>query len=142
MRFTQAQVLGFTWLSKEAMRHWKIVLAPLLGRDGRSASFSLGEILALAALAEATRTLGIAISAITPFAEQFFNLVEEDLAAGRVPGPLCITGGEVKRWRAGPTLGGHTVVAVIDFGPIVDRLHDVFGPTSGHLRTTQFELPF
>jgi hypothetical protein len=141
MRFNQSQVLGFTGLSKEAMRHWKTALAPLSGRDGRSADFSLGELLALAALAEATRSLRIPISVITPVAEQFFKLVEEDVAAGRVPGPVSISGGQATRWQAAQSHEVQHATILIDFSLVTDNLRAGVGLPGRRRPRTQLELP-
>ena len=42
MRLETAQVLELLGLTKETLRHWKKVLAPLNGRDGRSDGYPRG----------------------------------------------------------------------------------------------------
>jgi len=146
MRFSQAQVLKFAGLTKEALRHWKTALSPIAGRDARSADYTIGELLTLSALAEANRNVGISVSAIAPFAEQLFKLVEEDLAAVRVPRPVALTGAGIAQLeRESPlsqqSLFSMAAILVISFDQVCDRLWDEFGLPQRRQPTRQFELP-
>lgn len=146
MRFSQAQVLRFAGLTKEALRHWKTALPPIAGRDARSADYTIGELMTLSALAEATQSVGVAVSAITPFAEQLFKLVEEDLAAARVPSPVALTGSDVVRLEREHALGQQdpfsaTAVLVISFDRVCNRLRDEFSLPQRRQPTRQLELP-
>lgn len=72
MHFETAQVIDLVGITKEALRHWKTVLPPISGRDGRSGGYTFAEVLALALIAEAHRELDVPVSRFRDVAHRFF----------------------------------------------------------------------
>lgn len=73
MRFNTQQALDLAGIRREQFRHWKKVLPPLAGRDGRADDYSLEEIIALAILAALVLRLGIGVSHLADFAVELFD---------------------------------------------------------------------
>src|SRR3954470_23353672 len=72
MRFETAQVLEIAGVTKDTLRHWKKVLTPISQFDGRSAKYSLGDLVAICVIARATQDLGVTISQIAKSADWLF----------------------------------------------------------------------
>jgi hypothetical protein len=122
MRLETAQVIDLLGISKEALRHWKTVLAPIAGRDGRSGGYGFSEVLALALIAEANRELDVPVSRFKDVAHRFFTeMIEVASLAQARDIVVCITRGD---------LGVHSLselppasaLAVVRVDPILQRL--------------------
>jgi hypothetical protein len=74
--FTQAQVREALGLPPETMRHWRKVLPPLASRTRRK-PFTPGDMVALAAIRELVRSVGVNSSALAPCAASIFALCNE-----------------------------------------------------------------
>jgi hypothetical protein len=72
VNFTQAQVRKFVNLSPETVRHWRRVL-PALARRPKRATFSHGDLVAMAVISELVERLGIKVSALVPVSEDIFK---------------------------------------------------------------------
>lgn len=83
MRFSTAQLQELTNVRREQLRHWKKVLPPLNGRDGRGESYTFAEVLAIAFLMVVVDELGISVSKLAGTATDLFALIDEqvDIAA-------------------------------------------------------------
>ena len=138
--FSQAQVLGFAGFTKETLRHWKTALSPIAGRDARSADYTIGELVTLSVLSEASRTLGLSISTITPHADQLFKLVDEDLSGGRIPGPFAFSQSGLTRFDPNHGVDG-TAALILRFEVTMGKLWDEFGLPPKRKPTSQLELP-
>lgn len=77
MRFSTAQLQELTNIRREQLRHWKKVLPPLYGRDGRGESYTFAEVLAIALLMVVIDELGISVSKLAGTAAELFALVDE-----------------------------------------------------------------
>lgn len=72
MRFNTGQVQELAGIRREQLRHWRKVLPPLAGRDGRTDVYTLGEALALAVLVALVEGLGISVSRLSGCAGEVF----------------------------------------------------------------------
>jgi hypothetical protein len=91
MRFNTAQVQELSGVRREQLRHWKKVLPPLLGRDGRSEQYSFAEVLAIAVVSSLVDDLGISVSRLTPCAGDLFALLHESDDLSTLPDAIHIT---------------------------------------------------
>jgi hypothetical protein len=73
MKLTLGQVRGTLALSPDTYRHWKTVLPPLAARQGRAASFSHGDLLALAIVKSLTDRVGVPVGNLDVIARKLFD---------------------------------------------------------------------
>lgn len=72
MKFTPGQVQETLQLSPATFRHWKTALPPLNGRSGYTPCFTLGDLLALAAVKSLTEDIGIKVGCLHKVAAELF----------------------------------------------------------------------
>lgn len=127
MRLETAQVLALLGLTKETLRHWKKVLAPLAGRDGRSDGYSFDELIALALIARAVRDLQVPISRLAPVADRLFREVAAHVEALHTTTVLCISEGDVALCPI-ERLPSDSCLALVRLAPIVQDLRQRLAP--------------
>lgn len=120
--FTQAQVRKVLNIPPETMRHWRKVLPPLAVRP-RRATFSHGDIVALAAVRELVRSTGVNSSALAPCAGSIFALCNEKPWHALAQYRLQIEGAvaELVPVRSVPTLKRAPVV-MLPLSPLIEEL--------------------
>lgn len=75
MQFTTAQVRSAIGLPLQTLRYWRGILTPLRDKPaGKSARFSVGEILALFVVGKLVTGMRIDVGAIAPIAPAIFDL--------------------------------------------------------------------
>lgn len=75
MQFTTSQVHAALNLPSQTLRYWRTVLEPLKNKPGgKTARFSVGEILALAVVAKLVMGMRIEVGAIAPLSGALFEL--------------------------------------------------------------------
>ncbi|MEQ1613260.1 MAG: hypothetical protein ABL904_10945 [Hyphomicrobiaceae bacterium] len=121
MRLETAQVLELLGLTKETLRHWKKVISPLAGRDGRSAGYTFDEVTALALIASAVRDLQVPISRFSPVAHRLFQGIADHVEDANTTTVLCITHGDVALYPI-DKLPGDACLALVRLAPVVRRL--------------------
>jgi hypothetical protein len=112
MRFNTAQLYELSGVRREQLRHWKKVLPPLSGRDGRCEQYTFPEVIAIAVISALVDDLGINVSTLHGCADELFALMHEyDLNA--LPSRLfVIPGGEVRTWE--PNDSSYATVKLVD----------------------------
>ena len=73
MQYTQAQVRDTVGLSLETYRHWKRVLPPLATKGGRTACFSIGDLVAVSILHRLTETAGVRVGHLSDVSAAIFQ---------------------------------------------------------------------
>lgn len=118
MRYQTSQVIELVGITKETLRHWKKVLQPIFGRDGRGASYSFEEVVALAVIAQARSGLSVPISRFASVAQRLFKDIAEQVDRNDDEVVLCITSGDVglHSIRALPS---DTTLAMVRLQPVV-----------------------
>jgi hypothetical protein len=94
-RFKTAQVLAWVGLNSQTLRYWKSVLEPIAGRDGRSAWYTLEEVVALAVINRATTQLNVPISCFTSHANEVFAAVAAHMSDTGQPNLVFIHDNEI-----------------------------------------------
>lgn len=138
MRLETAQVLALLGLTKETLRHWKKVLAPLAGRDGRSDGYTFDELIALALIARAVRDLQVPISRLAPVAHRLFREVAAHVDAAHTT-VLCISEGDVALCPI-DRLPGDSCLALVRLAPIIRDLRHRLAPETRPDPQLSFDL--
>jgi DNA-binding transcriptional MerR regulator len=136
MRFETAQVLEIAGISKDTLRHWKKVLQPISRYDGRSAKYSLAELLAICVIARATQDLGVTISQITKSADWLFAEAGNRMLPEHHQAVVYLLpdGGGI--WSTGLPIEIDAAI-IIRIGPILDKIRSA--PDQAQ---AQLALPF
>lgn len=74
MKLTPSQVREIAGISQETLRYWRTKLAPLNGRSGHRACFTLAEALALR-IVSSLKDMGISVGALMPTAPELFRIL-------------------------------------------------------------------
>jgi DNA-binding transcriptional MerR regulator len=139
MRFETAQVLEIAGVSKDTLRHWKKILAPIGSVDGRSARYSLSELVSICVIARASQELGVAISQVAKSADWLFAAAEDHLAAERRGDIVYLLPDGTGLWSSN-TQPIFDAAITIRIGPILDRIR--LAPHEGTDSKAQLALPF
>lgn len=98
MRFNTAQLQELSGARREQLRHWRKVLPPLFGRDGRCEQYTFPEVIAVAVISALVDDLGIAVSKLRPCADELFALMHESEDVNALPMMIHVTAsGELKQ---------------------------------------------
>jgi hypothetical protein len=139
MRLETAQVLELLGISKETLRHWKKVLPPLEGRDGRSAGYTFDEVIALALMAAAVRELQVPISRFSPVAHRIFQDVCAHVEDAQTTTVLCVTLGDVALYPI-DKLPTDATLMLVRLAPTIRKLRQKLAPET--LSDSQMSLDF
>jgi hypothetical protein len=135
---TQVQVRKILNLPPETMRHWRKVLPPL-ARRARRAPFSYGDLVALAAIRELVRSVGMNSSALAPSAAAIFFLCNEKSWPALAQRRLEIGGRAATLAHARESHAGRrNPVVVLPLGPLIEALNKELP----HADNPQSELRF
>jgi hypothetical protein len=74
VQYTQAQVRETVGLSLETYRHWKRVLPPLATKGGRTACFSIGDLMAASIMHRLTETAGVRVGHLSDVSAAIFEI--------------------------------------------------------------------
>lgn len=74
MQYTQAQVRETVGLSLETYRHWKRVLPPLATKGGRTACFSIGDLIAASIVHRLTEVAGVRVGHLSDVSAAIFEI--------------------------------------------------------------------
>ncbi len=126
MHFNTTQLQQLTGLNREQLRHWRKVLPPLKGRDGRSNSYMFSEVIALAILEALVNRLGIGVSQLATCADGLFALFAEHGDLDEVPSTIYVT----LDLTLSRNLPDTDIYLTIRVKPIVARIKELMAPTS------------
>jgi DNA-binding transcriptional MerR regulator len=140
MRYDTSQVLILTGITKETLRHWKRVLPPIYGRDGRSEGYTFQEVLALSIIARAVQDLAVPISQFTSTAGRLFAETAAQIGPTGKPLVLCITGNQMT-FTTHDELPNAETMAIVRVGPILDKLRRAVAEDPAETEA-QLDLPF
>ena len=121
IQYTCEQARAFARVSPEAWRHWRKAIPTLSTKVGKKARFSSGELIALAAVASASRCLDVGITSLAARWDELFKLCAEQRPGSLRHLSVVLTSGtatlddESHLSRNEPTV-------VVPLGPIVERL--------------------
>lgn len=85
MKFKTGQAIELAGISTDAFRHWKTVLAPLRSHDGRRATLTLSDVVALAVIDRAVHKMDVPVSRLGEWAPAIFDGVDAYIKAPKRP---------------------------------------------------------
>lgn len=91
MQFNTGQVQELAGIRREQFRHWRKVLPPLVGRDGRADLYAFDEVLALAVIAVLVDRMGVSVSRLGGCSVEIFALFAEQEDFTNLPRLLHVT---------------------------------------------------
>lgn len=139
IQYTSEQARSFADVSPEAWRHWRKVIPCLAAKSGKGTRFSAGELVALAALSSAVRTLDIGIAKFASRWDDLFVLCAQHSAGALRSVVIVVTADSLELTAAGLSLAEQPAI-VIPCAPIVNRLSDA--ALSPGIAQAQIPLPF
>ena len=140
MRYDTCQVLTLAGITKETLRHWKRVLPPIYGRDGRSDGYTFQEVVALAIIARVVQDLAVPISRFTSTAERLFGDIAAQIHPSGKTLVLCITRDDMV-FTAHDQLPNVETMAIVRVEPIANKLR--WAVSEEPIDTeAQLDLPF
>lgn len=139
IQYTGEQARTFAGVSPEAWRHWRKVIPCLAKKTGKSARFSAGELVALAALAAAVHTLDIGIAKFAERWDELFNLCTQQRPEALRSAVIMVTAEAIELSDPSRLLHEQPTI-LIPCEPIVDRLWDA--AFSSKAEQPQMPLPF
>ena len=83
-------------LAEQTLRYWKSSLPPLARKTGKAAVFTVGDTLALSVVNQLVHRNKIDVSAITPVAEDLFDLCSRPLQFSRHASVILVDLGDKK----------------------------------------------
>jgi hypothetical protein len=140
MRYRHSQVLELAGVSKDTIRYWKLHLAPLQRKDGRSQHYTFAEILAIAAIADAVSVFNVGVERLAPIADRIFELAAKAIELGREPGVLCLKAASVE-WRPQPPHVVDACTLILPLEPLIRRLRARIANSAHNVPPAQYELP-
>ena len=126
MQFSTRQVQELSGIRREQLRHWKKVLPPLSGRDGRADTYSFADVLALSTIAALVDRMGIAVSRLVVPSSDLFALIADTDANTISTMRIYVNASGVVG-----TLAEHpqdAVFAIVDIGQLLTELRGRLGP--------------
>jgi hypothetical protein len=135
MKFTPGQVREMLAISQDTYRHWKGAFPPLRGRNGYTACFTPGDLLALAAVKTLTEDVGIRVGNLGRVAVGLFEHCNRHSWAGLERSLLII-----ELMRARVTSAPEARPPPLDGLAIVLPLRPIVAALRGRLLLEQVEV--
>jgi hypothetical protein len=89
--FTQAQLLQLTGMTVERLRHWRKEMPDVGEHKGRSPTFTLEEVVALAVMHKMNEAFGVSAAQLAPHSSAIFAIFADDPSAIETGSALCLT---------------------------------------------------
>lgn len=143
MRFTQSQIRELLSISVDALRTWRDAIPALAAHKGHAPSFTPGDVVAMAIVAELVRNFGVRVSSV---GSRFDQLFRECHGKSWLSLETCVVLIEADRIRlvsasapARPSPDASTLC--VPCGPIVSRLQSALTATEADLAQGHLQLP-
>lgn len=124
MRFNTSQMQQLTGVNREQLRHWRKVLPPLEGRDGRSDTYSFSEVIAFAVLVELVNELRVSVSHLSDFSVDLFAQFSENDELSSIPDSIYVTAEGTLSLEIPKT----DVFVTVRMQPIIERVTSSLSP--------------
>lgn len=125
LRFNTAQMQQLSRVNREQLRHWRKVLPPLEGRDGRSDTYSFTEVVALAVLEELVNGLAVSVSHLSAFSSDLFALLSESPELSSISDTLYLT----KEGNLSIDIPEADVFVTVHVHPFIERIKSSLSTT-------------
>lgn len=139
IQYTCEQARAFARVTPEAWRHWRKCVPALSSKLGKKARFSSGELIALAAVAFASRCLDVGITGLAARWDELFNMCAEQ-RPGSLRHLFVVLTAEAVTLDDESHLARNEPAVIIPLGPIVERLWSA--AVAEEPEQLQVQLPF
>lgn len=143
MHFTTSQVRAVLGLPTQTLRYWRSALSPLTSKPGgKSAKFSIGEILALAIVAKLVGVLRLDVGAISAVAPALFDLCKRSsLLANSSWLYLDIEGARVEVTSDLKTLPKDKAIVLVPISEIAREVRETLTKSDENVEQLEFSWP-
>jgi hypothetical protein len=141
IQFTQEQARTLTGVSAETIRHWRTAVPYLAGKLGKSARFTFGDVVGLAATRELIN-LGVRIATVSYGVEALFHLLIKEIPGNLQGGIALVTtsGASIVGPEELTSLQLDQAGLLVPLYPLIARIREHMLPTSPI--SEQASLPF
>lgn len=140
IQYTQEQARALSGVSQEAWRHWRKVVPYLSTKSGKSARFSIGDIVVLSIMHEAVDGLGVGVGRLAQSSNWLFQLCATARPSVLATSTAVITRTDAALASAVDGLQHSEICLAVACAPILERLSAA--AFSGDIPDTQLSLPF
>ncbi len=140
IQFTQEQARALAGVSPEAWRHWRKVVAYLGSKRGKSARFSIGDIVVLSIMHEAVDSLGLSVGRMAQGLNELFHLCSTTRPTALADATAVITQHGAALAKTVDGLTYSEICVSVACAPILDRLSAA--AFSQDVPDSQLSLPF
>jgi hypothetical protein len=140
VKFVPGQLKSILDVTEETLRHWRKVLPGLSQRKGKSAKFSVADVIALKLIKRLSQDIGIKISRLAPISSSLFEICNNTPYIKLQRGCIAIDiESNVAKFcdKNDVQLDGHILV-IIDCAPLTKAIQDHFFESAEE----QQQLPF
>jgi hypothetical protein len=143
MRFTQSQIRELLSISVDALRTWRDAIPALAAHKGHAPSFTPGDVVAMAIVAELVKDFGIRIGAVGSRFDQLFRECHGKSWLSLETCVAMIEANNIRLVDAGTTarLSPDTSALCVPCGPIVSRLRSALTATETDLAQGYLHFP-
>lgn len=143
MLYTQSQIRQLLSISVDALRTWRDAIPALAAHKGHAPSFTPGDVVAMAIVAELVRDFGVRVGTV---GSRFDELVRECRGKSWLSLETCVAAIEADSIRlidastsTRPSLDASTLS--VPCGPIVSRLRSALTATEADLAQGYLQFP-
>jgi hypothetical protein len=144
MEFTQNQARTLIDVPVETVRHWRKTIPYLATKAGKSARFSLADVVGLAVTKELVNTFGINIATLSTRVDTMFRLLAESAPALLDSAIVSVTAKEARLYDPrSQAVGGlpNEPVLMIPLAPFVTGIQRHIFPTAAISNQPAFRFP-
>ena len=143
MRFTQSQIRELLSISVDALRTWRDAIPALAAHKGHAPSFTPGDVVAMAIVAELVRDFGVRVGTVGGRFDQLFKECHGKTWLSLETSVALIEADSIRLVDAGtstrPSLDTSTLC--VPCGPIVSRLQSALTATEADLAQGYLQFP-
>lgn len=142
MRYTQSQIRELLSISVDALRTWRDAVPALAAHKGHAPSFTPGDVVAMAIMADLVRDFGVRVGSVAGRFDQLFRECHGMSWLALEPCVALIEADTVRLVDAGapPHLSPDAATLCVPCAPIVSRLRSAL--TATEVETVQGYLQF
>lgn len=143
MRFTQSQIRELLSVSVDSMRTWRDVIPALAAHKGHAPSFTPGDVVAMAIVAELVRDFGVRVSSVGGRFDQLFRECRGKSWLSLETCVVLIQANSIRLVEAGtPALPSPDVSTLcVPCRPVVLRLKSALSATEADLAQGHLQFP-
>lgn len=143
MRFTQSQIRELLSLSVDALRTWRDAIPALAAHKGHAPSFTPGDVVAMAIVAELVRDFGVRVGTVGGRFDQLFRECRGKSWLSLETCVAIIKADSIHLVDAGMSMRSSPDISIlcVPCGPIVTRLQSALTATEADVAQGYLQFP-